>query len=87
MSWHHRSNSLRKQLDKLNTHPKESQSEGKAYYSVGIELVASLITSMFVAWGIGTLFTFSHLWRVILGIGLGLGSNLLILYKLLKLKK
>ena len=71
-------------MEKLSHKSSVPLSENKRYYSVGIELVASFITSMLIAWGIGSLFTFSHFWRVILGGGLGIASNLLVLYKLVK---
>lgn len=51
---------------------------------VGMEMLISTGVSYAVAWGVGSLFTLSSLWRIIMGAVLAFAVNALAVYRMIK---
>jgi hypothetical protein len=61
-----------------------SQMYAKKLSMAGVEMVASLGVSYLVAWGIGSLFTLSSFWRIILGTLFAFAVNALAVYRMMR---
>ena len=82
--------SLDKDLENLKSKIKAQQKpsrpqtsgQGKSRHSAGIELVAGIITSFGVIWGVGHILTISYFWRIMIGTILAVAVNVLMVYRM-----
>lgn len=63
---------------------KDKKRRPESLHGLGIELFAGFVVALLMAWGIGALFSAPRIWRVVVGFVLGIGHNMLTLYRISK---